>query len=187
MGLEDRPVVARVCDEKDESFEAEVALFSTSSSFRRLEVIESCLGFDHGTDTRPVDHDVRTPHVPWQRDRHLGSPAKAGRYARSKSANEREVGRVPDRRAFGQEIQAKLMAEDGRDHREAVDGHSADPKTLHSTDRRMGHPCPSSKLPLAEARSDPGDAYLVADSAAFRWPTRAPQSRARSDVPMPSW
>ena len=89
------------------------------------------------------------------------------------------MGGIPDGRASWEKTQPKLEAQDGRDHREPVDGDSADPKTLHATDRRMGYAGPAAKLPLAQSCGHPDRAYFVADTAAF------PPADARSPTASP--
>src|SRR5690349_315828 len=120
---DDGAVMARVSYEKDGALSSEVTLFRAESTFGRLDVVQSGLGFDDGVKVASLGGDdaVRATHVAWERDRDLGLPGDVGSEPSGEPFQESDVGLVPHRRADRVDADAQFATEHRRDPRKQID------------------------------------------------------------------
>ncbi len=118
---DNRPVMARVRDQKDGSLDAKVALLAGDAAFEGLDIVEMRLRLDKNLELVARDEGVRAAMIAFERLGNLCPPSKSRTESRLKPGEECEVALVAHRIAVGMEGHAQLVTKDGGEARSHVD------------------------------------------------------------------
>jgi hypothetical protein len=156
-------------EEEDHAPCAEVALLGSESADDVLDVVDPGLGFDHSIEGMRDGDAVGTASITMDRDGDFGAPTDRFVQPSRESAEQFDVGLVPNGDPDGVNSDAEFMAKDGRDsgHEVKVDvrgGPGFDPSQLGVRD-----PDHVPDLSEAEASRHPGSSQFL---------TQAPEERS---------
>ena len=146
------PVVSRVGDQEDRSFEAHVTRLGRDRSLDGLNVVKVRFRLDEDLEAHARDDGVRAPPVARQRNRNLRAPLQTWREPPMQTPEEGEVPAVTNGLSVRVETDAQLEAKDGRDFRGQVDPQGARLAPERSSHRIGTDAEPTGDLAQAEPR-----------------------------------
>jgi hypothetical protein len=119
--IDHSPVVSRVGDQEDRSFEAHVTRLGRDRSLDGLNVVKVRFRLDEDLEAHACDDGVRAPPVACQRNWNLRAPLQPSREPPMQTPEEGEVPAVTNGLSVRVETDAQLEANDGGDLRGQVD------------------------------------------------------------------